>query len=97
MSVTATAIAAADSIVADWVDAGRVPGAVLLIAQDGEVIHERAYGASRLIDYGSGQYPRPGIGYGESTAEAAEGADIGPTRLPRPIPMTTESPNPMIV
>ena len=47
---------AADSVVADWVDSGRIPGAVLLVAQNGAVVLERAYGWSQLYDYGTGQY-----------------------------------------
>jgi len=50
------AVAAADSIVADWVDTGRVPGAVLLVSRAGGTVFERAYGAARLHEYGSGQY-----------------------------------------
>ena len=42
--------------VADWVDAGRIPGAVLLVALEGAVVLERAYGWSELYDYGPGQY-----------------------------------------
>ena len=49
-------LVAADSVVADWVDAGRIPGAVLLVALDGAVVLERAYGWSELYDYGPGQY-----------------------------------------
>lgn len=49
-------LVAADSVVADWVDAGRIPGAVLLVALEGAVVLERAYGWSELYDYGPGQY-----------------------------------------
>ena len=49
-------LVAADSVVADWVDSERIPGAVLLVARDGAVVLERAYGWSRLYDYGTGQY-----------------------------------------
>jgi len=96
-SIVEPAIVAADSIVAAWVDAGRIPGAVLLVARNGEVVHERAYGASRLTDYGSGQYPRAGGGYGDSTTrdaaaeDSAEAAVPSLARLPRPVPMTTET------
>ncbi len=54
----APGLAAADSIVAAWVEAGTVAGAVLSVARDGETLLERAYGHSRLYDYGPGQYGR---------------------------------------
>lgn len=57
-------LAAADSIVADWVDTGRVPGAVLLVTRAGHREFERAYGAAVLHDYGSGQYPSGATGAG---------------------------------
>jgi len=47
---------AADSLVAAWVDAQRVPGAVLLVAKDGRVALERAYGWAERWEYGEGQY-----------------------------------------
>jgi len=47
---------AADSLVAAWVDAQRVPGAVLLVAEDGRVVLQRAYGWAERWDYGDGQY-----------------------------------------
>lgn len=40
----------ADSLVAAAVDAGTVPGAVLLVARDGVVLLERAYGFAELIE-----------------------------------------------
>ncbi len=46
----------ADSVVANWVDSGRIPGAVLLVARDDAVVLERAYGWSRLNEYQTGQY-----------------------------------------
>ena len=49
-------LAAADSLVAAWVDAQRVPGAVMLVARDGHVVLERAYGWAERWDYGDGQY-----------------------------------------
>lgn len=45
------AITWADSALARAVADERVPGAVLLIAQNGRVIHERAYGYARLYEY----------------------------------------------
>jgi serine-type D-Ala-D-Ala carboxypeptidase len=48
---TRPALAAADSIVADWVDRERVPGAVLFVTRNGEVVHHRAYGAAQLRDF----------------------------------------------
>jgi CubicO group peptidase (beta-lactamase class C family) len=37
----------ADSIVNEWVAAGRIPGAVLLVREGGRVVFQRAYGLSR--------------------------------------------------
>lgn len=44
-------LAAADSIVDAWVSAEKVPGAVFLVARDGQVVHERAFGYAQLYDY----------------------------------------------
>jgi len=63
----------ADSLVASWVDTGRIPGAVLLVSRDDSTILEKAYGWAQLNDYGRGQYGNwPGI-----------------QRLAHPVPMTT--------
>ncbi|HSG09609.1 MAG TPA: serine hydrolase [Longimicrobiales bacterium] len=69
---------AADALVADWVDAERVPGAVLLVAKDGEVVLEKAYGWAQLYDYGEGEYGASAAG--EARPEALR-------RLQRPPPM----------
>ena len=69
----------ADSVVADWVDAGRIPGAVLLVALDGSVVLERAYGWSDLYDYGTGQYAAWTGGVTEA---------LGIERRPDPVRMT---------
>jgi CubicO group peptidase (beta-lactamase class C family) len=53
-------------VVADWVGTGRIPGAVLLVALDGAVVLERAYGWSYLYDYGTGQYPAGNEGVTEA-------------------------------
>lgn len=42
----------ADSAVAAWVEAERIPGAVLAVTRDGELVHERAFGYARLYRYG---------------------------------------------
>ncbi len=42
----------ADSIVSAWVAAERIPGAVLLVSRNGEVVHHEAYGAAQLFEYG---------------------------------------------
>lgn len=47
---------AADSLVASWVEAQRIPGAVLLVSKGDDVVLERAYGSTRVHDYGGGQY-----------------------------------------
>ena len=44
---TAPQLIAADSIVAEWVAERRVPGAVLLVIENGRVVHERAHGLAR--------------------------------------------------
>ncbi len=54
----ARGIAIADSLVAAALGA-RVPGAVLLVAKDGIVRHERAYGHAQLIDYAGAPLPSP--------------------------------------
>jgi serine-type D-Ala-D-Ala carboxypeptidase len=50
-ATTPPALAAADSVITDWVDSERVPGAVLFVTRDGEVVHHRAYGAAQLSDF----------------------------------------------
>jgi CubicO group peptidase (beta-lactamase class C family) len=47
----------ADSLVESWVGEGQIPGAVLLVSKNGETLHEKAYGWSRVEDFGTGQYP----------------------------------------
>lgn len=49
-------LVAADSLVASWVDAGRVPGAVLLVVRDGEVVLEKAYGWRSIYTFAHGEY-----------------------------------------
>lgn len=49
----ARGLAAADSILAAWVGAQRVPGAVLLVTKDGRVVHERAFGYAQLYRLGN--------------------------------------------
>jgi CubicO group peptidase (beta-lactamase class C family) len=55
-TLPAAALATADSLVASWVATGRVPGAVLLVSQDGRTLLERAYGSAEAWAYGDGQY-----------------------------------------
>ncbi|NNE45768.1 MAG: serine hydrolase, partial [Rhodothermales bacterium] len=43
------ALQQADSTVQAAIDAGLVPGTVLLIARDGETLHEKAYGFASLV------------------------------------------------
>ena len=54
----AAGISAADSLVAAAV--GRtIPGAVLVVARDGNVLHERAFGYAQLYDYGMHRLANP--------------------------------------
>lgn len=72
-----TDLAAADSVVAAWIEAERVPGAVLLVTASDGRSHVRAFGWSRLYGYGSGQY------------EAWQEGDAGVLeRLSNPVAMT---------
>ena len=72
----------ADSLVASWVDAGSLAGAVLLVSRDGVPALEKAYGWARLKEYGEGQYGawRP----------EGDGADTLRS-LPESTPMTTST------
>lgn len=72
--------AAADSLVASWVEAERVPGAVLLVVRDGDVVLEKAYGWAKLFEYDEGEYGASAAG--ESRPRALR-------RLANPVPMTT--------
>ncbi len=68
----------ADSLVAAWVDAGRVPGAVLLVSENDRVVLDRAYGWAQRYAYGSGQYG----------AWRTDGPTGGIRPLEDPVPMT---------
>ncbi|NNL29581.1 MAG: hypothetical protein HKO77_01095, partial [Gemmatimonadetes bacterium] len=48
--------AVADSLVSAWVEAELIPGAVLRIEREGDLLFERAYGAAQAYRYGAGQY-----------------------------------------
>lgn len=71
-TVEPAALAAADSIVAEWVASGRIAGAVLSVASGHAPPIERAFGYARLLDFGDGQYP----------------GGAGPAALSAPVPMT---------
>ena len=73
-------LAAADSLVAEWVEAERVPGAVLLVSGPDGRTDVRAYGWARLYDYGTGQY--------EAWRTGSAG---GLARMSDPIAMTEET------
>lgn len=62
------ALQAADSLVAEWVAAETVAGAVLMVSHGGQVVLNEAHGWSRLHDYDGGQY------------RGWEGAPPGPER-----------------
>ena len=68
----------ADSIVSEWIESARIPGAVLLVAHEGDVLLERAYGYAQLFAFGGGQYP----------AADSAGARERLERLGSPVPMT---------
>jgi CubicO group peptidase (beta-lactamase class C family) len=77
LASTDSGIQRADSLVDSWVREGQIPGAVLLVSRDGEVLHEKAYGWATVQAFGSGQYPNalpPGV-----------------TELPAPVSMTIET------
>ncbi len=71
----------ADSLVAAWVDAERVPGAVLLVSDGGTVVFERAYGWAQRYAFGGGQYG--------AWKTAAPTGHIRP--MDEPVPMTRET------
>lgn len=50
LATSDTDVSVADSLVASWVDQKLIPGAVLLVAQDGRVLHEAAYGLASVAD-----------------------------------------------
>jgi CubicO group peptidase (beta-lactamase class C family) len=72
-------LARADSLVAAWVESGRIPGAVLLVVRDGKPVLEKAYGYARLLEYAEGEY---------GASQAGESRPAALTRLPDPVPMT---------
>lgn len=53
------AIEFADSLLRDAVAREHIPGAVLLVARDGMVLHEGAYGYAQLYDYGKERLSTP--------------------------------------
>lgn len=55
-AVPAEQLEAADSLVAAWVAEQRVPGAVLLVSQGGDLALSRAHGWAQRYGYGDGQY-----------------------------------------
>jgi len=69
----------ADSLVAAAVGDGTIPGAVLLVAREREVLLERAYGFAQLLEM---------TGEGGSPGEGGDPYQVAPRRLRRPRPMT---------
>jgi len=53
------ALVSADSAISAATTAETIPGAVLLVARDGKVVYERAFGAAKLYDYGMRRLDRP--------------------------------------
>lgn len=82
LPVDPTSVLSADSAVADWVDSGRVTGAVLRVTLGGVVELEKSYGYAQRYDFGSGQYP-PGFD--------AEAPRAGLAELETSVPMTPET------
>jgi CubicO group peptidase (beta-lactamase class C family) len=79
---------AADSLVASWVESERVPGAVLLVSENGSTVLDKAYGWAQLYDYGRGQYGDwPGGPGSAGTPDTT--VHPGIHRLAHPVPMTT--------
>ncbi len=72
----------ADAIVSEWVADGRIPGAVLLVARDGRIVFEKAYGWAQVYEYDDGQYGASAAGEPRPTAIR---------RLADPRPMTTDT------
>jgi CubicO group peptidase (beta-lactamase class C family) len=54
----ARGIATADSLITASIGS-LIPGAVFLVAKDGRVVHERAFGYAQLNDYGGHRLPSP--------------------------------------
>jgi CubicO group peptidase (beta-lactamase class C family) len=77
-----TAVAAADAAVAAWVEAERIPGAVLLVSRDDRIVLGKAYGWAQLYEYRDGQYGAAAAGTPRPTAVR---------RLAEPRPMTAET------
>ncbi|MEZ4423607.1 MAG: serine hydrolase [Gemmatimonadota bacterium] len=74
-------IATADSLVAAWVDTGRIPGAVLRISREGRLLHERAYGQAQRAVYRDGAY-----GAAQDGRSAVEHEPLA-----TPLPMTADA------
>ncbi len=55
-----SALASADSLLQARVEAEEIPGAVLLVSQNEEVVHKKAYGYAHLYDYGLKRLEEPG-------------------------------------
>lgn len=83
------ALEQADSLVASWVAAERIPGAVLLIQRNGRVELHRAHGWAQLYDYGSGQYGD--YDSGEGGIDEGIRPMEGIRRMASPVPMSPET------
>lgn len=55
----AAALARADSLLEAAVAREEIPGAVLVVTQDGRIVHERAFGYAQLYDYGMRRLASP--------------------------------------
>ena len=54
-----TGFATADSVIESWVAKKQIPGAVLVVSQDGKVVHERAFGYADEFDFNGKPLARP--------------------------------------
>jgi CubicO group peptidase (beta-lactamase class C family) len=51
--------AVADSLIQDAIDRNVIPGAVLVVSQNGKVLHERAFGFAELYDFNGRRLEKP--------------------------------------
>lgn len=83
-------LAAADSIVAQAIADSLVPGAVLLVARDWEILLEHPYGVAQAMEWQGGEEEeRPGGSGEEAMPSGGRIYDPSPEPVDSPVPMTT--------